>query len=559
MRVRGQRWMAWLIAALALLVGLPAAAQTGLAGAPVAVCVTRVQPGDTPATMLAAPAARFDCTTRQGRFGPGDYWVRSAPLDLTGPHAIRSASLWQRSATLWATYADGHVAAVSYDDHAITRALQLGAMVELALDTRAAPLTRLLWRIDGAANIRAIVLAPHLATPAQSAHTNLVLATLYGAFGGLCLALLVYNLALWAAQRHRFQLAYCAMVLALAIYAFSSSGALAWLFPDVANTMRLRINYLALAASAVGAIAFARTFFEPRVFHGWLSHMVVVVGIAVLGSALLFVTAAPAQLVLFDRLYALSFLLLTVMTGPMLLQAWRRRSNYLWLFAYAWALPVMLAAVRVAANFQLFAWSFLLDNSTLGAMAAEALLSSLAIAYRTRLLTRERDEAREQEGAARQLADCDPLTGLLNRRAFLRDAIGRAPERQLVLVDIDHFKTVNDTLGHDGGDEVLRVVARVLRQCAAEGALVARLGGEEFALLAPAGRPIAPEHLLDAIRSQRMPFDLRVTASLGIANGTLAAESDWNRLYRAADQALYAAKAAGRDRARTTPLVALAA
>ena len=64
---------------------------------------------------------------------------------------------------------------------------------------------------------------------------------------------------------------------------------------------------------------------------------------------------------------------------------------------------------------------------------------------------------------ARLLADADPLTGLLNRRAFLEQAIGRPGAQTLHLIDIDHFKAVNDTLGHDGGDEVLRVFARTLR------------------------------------------------------------------------------------------------
>ena len=144
-----------------------------------------------------------------------------------------------------------------------------------------------------------------------------------------------------------------------------------------------------------------------------------------------------------------------------------------------------------------------------------------AIAYRTRLL-----------------ADRDPLTGLLNRRAFLREAIGRAGKQQLVILDIDHFKRVNETLGHDGGDEVLRIIARVLRGAAPDHALVARLGGEEFAVLAPVGR-IALERVLDAVRAARMPFDLRVTASLGAAVGSLGAETDWKRLYRDADQALF--------------------
>ncbi len=541
----------WLLAAVGIACASPVAAQTGLVGRPIAVCVSPVRSGDSPAAMMKA-AARFDCSRKQIDYGSGDFWVRSEPIFERDAHAIRWNSLWQRSAALWTQHANGTISHRALDGHALTRAIQLGAIIEVPLDTRSAPATRLLWRIDGATNIRGIVLAPRLATPEESRRSNLVLAALYGAFGGLCLALFVYNLALWTAQRHRFQLAYCLMLIALGTYAFSSSGALAWAFPAIANNTRLKINYISLAGSAITAIAFARAFFEPRIFRGWLSAVTTSVAAFIAITGLLMVFAAEYQVKIADRVHAASFLLATLLTIPILLQAWRRESKFLWLFACAWAAPIALAAGRIAGNFQLVAWSFLLDNSTLAAMAMEALLSSLAIAYRTRLLTRERDEAREQEIVARQLADCDPLTGLLNRRAFLRDAIGASGDRQLIIVDIDHFKSVNDTLGHDGGDEVLRVIARVLRRWSSDGTLVARLGGEEFGLLSTPGTTIALDHILDAIRAERMPFDLRVTASLGAAYGPLADEIDWKSLYHKADQALFAAKAAGRDRSRTS-------
>jgi diguanylate cyclase (GGDEF)-like protein len=549
-----------LIAAILVLLAstAPASAQSGLIGKPVEVCIARVQRGDTAGMMLHADA-RFDCTSRQTDFGSGSYWVRSAPLSIDDGRVLRMTSLWQKAMTLWAVRDDGNVTKSVIDGPGLSRLIQLGAIPEIPLAGSRPRVTRLLWQVEDAANVRGIMLGVRLTTPAESRAANLTFAALYGAFGGLCLALLVYNLALWGAQRHRFQLAYCAMLAMLAAYAFSSSGALAWAFPDAANNTRLKVNYLTLGASAAAALAFARTFFEERIFRGWLGRLVDTAAFVMLGSALLFVAASHRHIVLLDRLYAASFLFVVAVSVPVLWQAWRRKSDHLRLFACAWALPIVLAAVRVAGNFHLLPWSFLLDNSTLVAMAAEALLSSLAIAYRTRLLARERDAAVEGEVAARELADHDPLTGLMNRRAFLRETIGRTGDQQLVIVDIDHFKTVNDTLGHDGGDEVLRIMARVLRRTMPHGALLARLGGEEFALLAATDTPTDPEALLAAIRAERMPFDIRVTASLGIGHGGVRDESDWKRLYRDADQALFIAKAAGRDRARTAPAIALAA
>src|SRR3546814_15144112 len=84
-------------------------------------------------------------------------------------------------------------------------------------------------------------------------------------------------------------------------------------------------------------------------------------------------------------------------------RAWRMKSNYLWLFAVAWAMPIAFAGARLANSFDLVAWHFWIDNSTIASMAIEAMLSSVAIAYRIRLLSRERDTAIRPEVAARAL------------------------------------------------------------------------------------------------------------------------------------------------------------
>ena len=343
------------------------------------------------------------------------------------------------------------------------------------------------------------------------------------------------------------------MVAGLLGYTFSSSGALAWAFPEIANNDRLRINYLLLGATGAAALVFARSFFEERVFAGWLGRYTGIVASAMLGAGILFFAAAPFNVRLADTAFTCVFLGLTSVVAPALWRAWRLRSNYLWLFAIGWGAPIAFAGLRTLANLHVIPWNFWLDNSTILSMATETLVSALAIAYRIKLLSRERDEAIASEVMARRLADTDPLTGLLNRRAFLARAIGREGEQQLLLVDIDHFKRVNETLGHDGGDEVLRLFARALRTSVPPGAMVARMGGEEFAILTPANIPIEPEALLGKLRATRMPFDLKVTASAGACRGPLSSDIDWKALYRLADMALFEAKSAGRDRASLAP------
>ncbi|MEL7218218.1 MAG: diguanylate cyclase [Pseudomonadota bacterium] len=154
----------------------------------------------------------------------------------------------------------------------------------------------------------------------------------------------------------------------------------------------------------------------------------------------------------------------------------------------------------------------------------------------------------------RVLALTDPLTKLLNRRAlqdFCEALSDDDDPARLLLIDIDHFKAINDTYGHDLGDEVLVIVAAVLETFSGNNVSAARIGGEEFALLGtnealPAATALK---VLALIREAAMPFDEQVTVSVGVAEGDLGAAEGWQKLYSEADRALYEAKATGRNRA----------
>ncbi len=158
----------------------------------------------------------------------------------------------------------------------------------------------------------------------------------------------------------------------------------------------------------------------------------------------------------------------------------------------------------------------------------------------------------------RDLALSDPLTGLLNRRALLDTALelGAQGPVRLLLIDIDHFKAINDGHGHDKGDEVLCEVAERLAIRAEISACVARIGGEEFAILGLAedlGEGFALAVLND-IRTAAMPHGGQVTVSIGLVEGAANSEPAWRELYRRADAALYEAKQNGRNRAVHHPL-----
>lgn len=559
------RLCTYLLGALYLALSFPfmdaAQARVGLSGPGLPTCVAAARPGERFADLVAGRIA-LDCGARAVRYGSGDFWASTLPMNLSvadGRMRLRHATMWQRRITLGFIHADGQVDWIRADPRGVNRRVELGGIIEFDIPAARSPLTRIVWRVDGAANRRGILKGVQIVNEHESDASNLVMGTIYAAFAGLAIALLVFNFALWRALRHGFQLTYCLMLGFLLAYALSSSGFLAWLAPWMDNNNRLRINYMMLACSGAAALLFVRSFFEPEIFEGWLGRVVGAVSVALFAAGIGFAAFASRWIAELDLVFSITCGSLVAVIPAILWQAWVRKSRFIWMFALAWSAPIAMVTMRTAQALHLVRWNFWLDNSTLIAMAAEALLSSLAISFRIRMLADERDHAVEQAAVDRLLAATDPLTSLLNRRAFLNEAVGRAGRQQLLLVDIDHFKRVNETLGHDGGDEVLRVVARILRQSVPDGALVARLGGEEFALLSAATAPIDPVALLSRLRATRMPFDYTVTASIGACTGPLATDIDWKRLYQSADRALFEAKAGGRDRARIVEGLAAAA
>jgi diguanylate cyclase (GGDEF)-like protein/PAS domain S-box-containing protein len=178
------------------------------------------------------------------------------------------------------------------------------------------------------------------------------------------------------------------------------------------------------------------------------------------------------------------------------------------------------------------------------------------------VVTRDATRKKREEDDLRDLATKDFLTGLYNRRAFeemarqelTRWQRGRDP-LSLLIIDADHFKRVNDTHGHGTGDDVLRAIARAVKDQTRELDVVARLGGEEFVVLLPStdaiGGRAAAERIRLAVEGLRVPAPdgsmVRLTVSVGIAEAARDAASIELLLQRA-DEALYEAKRRGRNR-----------
>lgn len=165
-----------------------------------------------------------------------------------------------------------------------------------------------------------------------------------------------------------------------------------------------------------------------------------------------------------------------------------------------------------------------------------------------------------------RLANEDELTGLHNRRAWLAQARNQlhlakrlGSTLSVLMLDVDHFKTVNDSYGHPAGDAVLRALGRLLAKSLRGTDVAGRLGGEEFAVLLPgsdtAGATRVAESLRQLVADEKIQdgdVALQVTVSIGVANiATLTPDTNTDgldALIRAADQALYTAKQTGRNR-----------
>ena len=175
------------------------------------------------------------------------------------------------------------------------------------------------------------------------------------------------------------------------------------------------------------------------------------------------------------------------------------------------------------------------------------------------LLRGKLDERAEYEARLKMQAEKDGLTGVWNRRAL--EGFGNAPSECeedvcLMLIDIDHFKTVNDSYGHLTGDAVLIEIAALLQSAMRPTDIVARYGGEEFAVLvstsdlsnsADFAEELRSHIQAHVIRDAETGMDLSITVSIGVASGRCGANG-WRQLIASADEALYCAKKKGRNR-----------
>lgn len=395
-----------------------------------------------------------------------------------------------------------------------------------------------------------IVVPIFLLSTEEAARRETIQGYSYGFLYGYLLALLTYNLIIFMGLRHKRHLLYAGFIAIFILTNIAYTGhGFAWLWPEHVTLQRWIIPILMVTYGVVG-LAFAKHFLNtssnfPRIHRiaGWA---------CVLFAALLVIAIAADK-----QLYALldafvfvtffSFMMLTL--GFMSFYSGYRYARY---FLYA-----SIASMLGTCITTLSVWGFISFNDwTYRAiefgMLVDATLLALALADQLRSIQLEWK-------LAEQLAARDPLTGLNNRRSFLEKAqtiwsTAQRSERDLsvIILDIDHFKSVNDCHGHAAGDAALIAIGRVLADSARDGDIVARWGGEEFLLLLSETKLeaalVMTERLRVAIAEIRLPSrdaEISFTASFGVAH--MAKHATLEVLISEADRYLYQSKEKGRN------------
>ncbi len=401
---------------------------------------------------------------------------------------------------------------------------------------------------------------------------------LFGAFSCGALALLaLVNFSLWSARRHDTAPLYIALAaLVMCARMLDSARLLPLLLPDTTYFLQWQFGWYTMELFILIWVLFVRAL-APRDVPGWLVSLTgamcftVIAGSVVSGDA-----ASMIRWGTVSRGYGLFVLMLT---GWYLLKLVRKGGAIthslfasLVIAVSAMAFDVAMLALRITTvpsmsnyGFLLFA---LLQTMDMNRRYLTALAESEALTYRLEERVQERTEELTLANARlAQQATTDGLTGLKNRRAF-NEIFSKEIERLkrggeglcLALLDIDFFKSINDSHGHDGGDQVLKNIARVLEKELRATDTVARIGGEEFAMLLPTQKVSGARARLEELRQRiaSSPLEdedkqISVTVSIGLTKVT--AEDTIKKASKRADDALYTAKRGGRNQLKTAEML----
>ncbi|MDZ4308563.1 diguanylate cyclase [Allopontixanthobacter sp.] len=416
--------------------------------------------------------------------------------------------------------------------------------------------------IEGA-NQRILLDQLHLSTdlPGEAAEDRTVL-FLVAALAGMILLPLGFNLAFYRVLREQFLLWHVMLsTCSLAQIMLTSGFYSAFVTLDIIQLRALII--LSFGGMMVAATKFAATFIEPDKLSPRLRKLLCAGALWCAFITMIHAFGAGALGRYSSDLFYLGSALMLPVFALVIFSAIRRGSRAVWFQLLGWAPFVIVGIIRIFSYFNTSLPQIDAFEMFYGAIALECGATALGVVDRFMILRRQCDDALAMARQSEALSERDHLTGLMNRRAIEpRFAELRSLGfNTFALIDLDRFKSVNDTHGHALGDEVLQAVAQALD--ADENVLAIRLGGEEFVLLLrgrEARRRAEQRRIAIPARTALVVpgLDRLVTASMGVVEMPDAGleHVSFNELYSRADKLLYEAKEAGRNRAMFEKLVA---
>jgi diguanylate cyclase (GGDEF)-like protein len=545
--------LAALLAALAALFALPGAAQAASAPLSGHACIAYSSLATSP-QRDAATMRKWACNASSFDVGP-----ERAMLRFELP---RGGTLPDRFTTRRGAFERLHLMVVDADGAVRTRSYGLSDMelggIGAIIAAKLPPVTEnsraVIAAFDRPAHVLSletgrIVTGDPRDTPRQ--RSMLLLMTL---LCGMLLTPLAFNIAFYRVLRESFLLWHAAMALTLLGVIVFTSGLSGYLADLDMTTLNVLMTLIYGGTVSTGAM-FACTFIEPGKLHPRLRRALPMVAVWATSVSIIHAFFPLLFRSVQSDLYSAAYIPVLIVLFWTIYDAFRRGSRSVRFQLAGWLPLLMVGTVRAGSELIPSIPGF--DGMVFfyAGIVFESLATTVGVADRFLAIRRQRDTARTEADLLEHLSEHDPLTGLLNRRAIeprfggLRDT----GFDTFALLDLDHFKQVNDEFGHGVGDKVLRAVSQALQ--GHPDTMAVRMGGEEFALLmcgddtrerAERIRQSIPVRVAHAVPQ----LDRMVTASMGLLELPRSGLKGigFKEFYAKADKLLYEAKSGGRNR-----------
>ena len=522
--------------------------------------------GSVTAQQAATRATDFNCKKSQFNTPARHYWVRAEIADITANIAspvLRIRVARQNTISAILEYQDGKTETLIYGSDEVKANWRSPTYASFPLaDSNGETATSILigverpWDPWNLADLNIMSAEADLAEHHRSYLANAV-------FCALLAAPLLLHLCLFFVLRIRFILIHVIALAATIVMQILWGGVIFDIFPFVSVNARSILAHLCIALIMAAICLLIRDICEPGTLGPRLSRMLLYSSVFSVTATTVIIAISPRLPVIGSLLFHMVVLLCILAVVISLVSAafkgsWTARGLCLGTVGF-----VVIALARILNSTGLFNNVPTFDHGLYAAAFVDAVVMSAIVVHRAFKLRREHELAVIENTLLFKAARIDPLTELLNRRALEEDfetLLGQKERRRqvhtMLIVDIDHFKTVNDTFGHDGGDLCLKQVGELFRAACRPNDICARIGGEEFVFILTTQSLDDALSFAERLRESVSQFEFgqpsdpigHLTISVGIARIPNSAITCFEDVYQTADRALYTAKTTGRNR-----------